>query len=243
MFSIFGKGAFYSWEWGKPVIAGIGGSIAINDVSLIDNIREHYSQFNTPSFTRTLKVTLQYYGFGFLYSPKKYWFVRETFRKMSSLGIMEGNYNPVQEGGAEDFRMKMNEGSFKRLNENIERIKEISNHSTQIATEYTRIFENTPITLPKIPTNSKAVFNRFPIFVKNKKDLLSMARQTNIELADWYNTPIHPLVGDDLRKVFYEPGECPNAEYAAETLVSLPTNEKVGKEFLNRFFAIFENAE
>ena len=82
-----------------------------------------------------------------------------------------------------------------------------------------------------VPPETTVVYSRFPIFVCNKKQLLADAYAANLELAAWFSTAVHPLAGDDLRLVNYIPGSCPRAEAAAASLVSLPVDPKVTRDF------------
>ena len=44
----FGAGSFYSYEWGKPIVVGIGGSAGVNDKDLRKKIERQYSCYNFP---------------------------------------------------------------------------------------------------------------------------------------------------------------------------------------------------
>src|SRR6266498_3212509 len=72
----FGVASFYSFEWGKPIVIGIGGSAVINDNALRDNIRQAYTSYGSPGFVRQMKIQAQYIAFRILYRPSLYWKVR-----------------------------------------------------------------------------------------------------------------------------------------------------------------------
>ena len=67
------------------------------------------------------------------------------------------------------------------------------------------------------------VMLRYPVLVHDKASVLEKSELAGIDLAGWYDSPVHPLHGDDLRKVAYSPGACPNAERTIARLVHLPT--------------------
>ena len=69
--------------------------------------------------------------------------------------------------------------------------------------------------------------------------LLEQARKAEVELADWYSTPIHPLTGKDLELVRYEAGSCPNAEKMCRQVVTLPTHMAVKEKDVERIVAVF----
>ena len=79
-----------------------------------------------------------------------------------------------------------------------------------------------------------SVLARYPLWTDSKTKLLEAAKAANVELADWYKTPIHPLAGGQLEAVNYSVGECPVAEEACKMIVSLPTNRGVSRRFISK---------
>ena len=71
--------------------------------------------------------------------------------------------------------------------------------------------------------NAKIIILRYPIFVENKNEILQIAAQKNLDIAGWYDSPVHPLKNDDLVKVNYAKGMAPDAEKYIEKLIHLPT--------------------
>jgi len=69
----FGVASFYSFEWGKPVVIGIGGSAILNDRELSDKMVETYSRYCAPGLGTVAKIQLQYYAVSLFYSLALYW--------------------------------------------------------------------------------------------------------------------------------------------------------------------------
>lgn len=67
---------------------------------------------------------------------------------------------------------------------------------------------------------------RFPILVKNRKQIIDRLKKKNIYLGKWYDQVIAPK-SIDLVKFCYTKGECPNAEDICEQIINLPTNIKL----------------
>ena len=65
---------------------------------------------------------------------------------------------------------------------------------------------------------------RYPLFVENKTLVLKKAAQKHLDIAGWYESPVHPLKKTDLLKVGYVENAAPNAEKYIKKLVHLPTN-------------------
>ena len=80
--------------------------------------------------------------------------------------------------------------------------------------------------------NSDPVFVRYPIWVPNKNELISLASLKKIEISDWYLTPVHPYTGDSLKAMGYEERSCPNAELSSKHIVSLPLTHGINEKYL-----------
>jgi dTDP-4-amino-4,6-dideoxygalactose transaminase len=233
----FGVASFYSFEWGKPIAAGLGGAIAINDPALKSKITEITSDFSVPTFTRRLKIELQYQAFSLLYRPKWFWPVRSAFRTLSRLGAAEGNFHDVDEiikGDVPDFSMKMAPSVKKRMAKKISMLEQITSHSKKITDFYGSEITSEQVIHPVLPDNSKVIFARYPMRTEYKQELLKKAMKDNVEIADWYSTPIHPIPPEQAYAVGYIFGSCPNAEKRAKEIISLPTHLRVKDSYLRK---------
>jgi dTDP-4-amino-4,6-dideoxygalactose transaminase len=237
----FGIGAFYSFEWGKPIVVGIGGSVRINDVSLREKVEKDYKNFIMPPVGNQLRLQLQYLIHSILYRPILFWPLRQLYHFLGSIGAAESNYNPVQEGNmADDFTFRMSLPLQKRLEKKLKALESISEHSCALSACYKEI-NNPSVIIPKAPTDSKNVFARFPLLVENKPEVLKKAKRKNVELAEWYATPIHPLKGKELESIYYNMGSCPESEKRAQEIVTLPCHPKVSKRFAAKAVNFFES--
>jgi dTDP-4-amino-4,6-dideoxygalactose transaminase len=237
----FGVGSFYSFEWGKPVVAGIGGKALINDMHLLKRIQSQYEKFTYPSFLKTFRIQVQYAGFKLLYRPYLYWHVRSMFHILGSIGAAESNYNPIQEQSriARDFSLKMSKAVHKRLVKKLRDLEADARHSRDVAAEYKSGINCPVVQIPLLPLDSDTVFARYPLISKDKHALLEKARKANVELADWYSTPVHPLEKNDLNKVYYNSGSCDNAETRCKQTVTLPTHQAVSRRDIYRTIKFF----
>lgn len=236
----FGVGSFYSFEWGKPIVAGIGGAAVVNDLQLRERVAAHYAEYHTPPAGNQIKLQLQYMAHRILYRPVLYWPVRWLFHTLGKLGAAESNYNPIQEGQiAEDFLFKMIPPLQARLEHKLGELEAISACSRQIVARYQQEICSDSILHPVIPAKGDAVFARYPLTVPDKATLLGAARRANVELAEWYTTPVHPLSGNELALVHYEPGSCPNAEQRCGEVVTLPTHRAVTQRDVDRTVRFF----
>ena len=231
----FGVGSFYSFEWGKPIVAGIGGAAVVNDTQLRAKVEAHYADYHLPPTGNQIKLQLQYLAHRILYRPVLYWPVRWLFHTLGALGAAESNYNPIQGGQvAEDFSMRMIPPLQQRLARKLGELDAITAHSRQTVARYRREIRSNGVSHPVVPSKGDAVFARYPLIVRDKPALLAAARRANVELAEWYTTPVHPLSGNELSLVHYEAGSCLNAEARCREVVTLPTHRTVGKRDIDR---------
>lgn len=231
----FGAATFYSFEWGKPLVAGLGGALIVNDSDLNDKIKSEYKSFVFPDFSTTFKIELQYQAFNFLYRPELYWPVKKAFHLLSRLGAIVGNFSNLDCAGLKrspEFRQKMILSAQRRLMSQLQSLEEVTKHSQAVTDFYKKEIRGPGIIHPELLEDSKAVFARYPLRVKNKVELLERAKEQNIELAEWYSTPVHPVSIDQSQLIGYAANSCPNAELRCLETVSLPTGLRVNKKFL-----------
>jgi len=221
----FGVASFYSFEWGKPVIAGIGGFLRLNDQSLGPALVKHlHAEVIEPPLFRRVQLELQYIAFRLFFRPKFYWKLRKLYHFLSKGRLITASYNPSGEESPES-KWSMSKWARLRLKTFDKKLARLKTHSSALSQVYDHI-----LGAFDLPRKADGVFaHRFPLFVKNKEELLKLASKKEIEIAGWYDSPIHPLKGSELNKVGYLEGSCPNAERASSTLISLPTHLTISK--------------
>lgn len=230
-----GVGSFYSFEWGKPIAAGIGGTLQINDPVIKERVLADYVTYRSPDLLSQAKIEIQYYVFALTYRPSLYWTVRSMFRWFESFGLAVGNYNPVGERDiAIDFCLRMMPRVKKRLKARLLNARNQLIHSLAITEQYGRRISTGGVTHPIFPEGCDVVLARYPLRVNNKKELLSKAKDARVEIADWYSTPVHDLKDRNLSLVYYETGCCPNAEIRCNEVVTLPVHKRVGQRDIDR---------
>ncbi len=231
----FGTASFFSFEWGKPVIIGIGGSAIVNDLSLREELHNQLTYYRNPRRGRQARLQLQYLAHRLLYRPWLFWPVRSLWHVLSALGAAESNYNSILKSqAAEDFSLRMGKSLQRRLNSKLARVQAITERSREIAAAYSTQIRSPFVQHPVCPPESNTVFARYPLIARNKPALLAKARECRVELSDWYSTPVHPLASRDLHLVHYQPGSCPEAEARCNQVVTLPVNSAVGRRDVER---------
>jgi len=237
----FGAAAFYSYEASKPAFVGIGGSAVANDVVLAAALDADYSRYEPPSAAVQLQLATMFLAHKAAYRPSTYWTVRSLFRSLVSAGLIRGNYNDMSEPSAPgpDFTRRMGAIQARLLHRALALLDSQTAHRRWVGEEYrTRIRARGVAHFP-VSRNVDPVFGRYPVLVGDKSAVLDGAREARVELADFYATPVHPLKGEKLRQVGYEPGSCPNAEALSARIVSLPTGPQVDRTQIQRAVDFF----
>ena len=223
----FGAASFYSFEWGKPLVAGVGGSAIANDSELERKLELGYAGFAPPPRALNLRIEAQYLGFMALFRPSLYWGTRRLSGALSKTWLIESSYHTTYgEGENVEFKYRMARSSEYRLRHSVDQIPACALHSNQIVAQYKGI-RNPLFQHMTVPNWAIPVYARYPLVTARKREVLAAAQRYRIELAAWYETPIHPLLSNEWCRVNYVPGSCPNAERAAAEVVSLPTHRKV----------------
>jgi perosamine synthetase len=233
----WGVASFYSFEWGKPIVAGMGGAIKVNDKPLLKKLELQYKNLSSPGLIVNIKNTIQILAFFILYRPSLYWLLKDLFHYFSAKGLITGNFNCLIDKNNivnnKEYSMKMPVINRLRLKYALFRTSKDMMHNKDIGALYEKSLKKYNIkNIFKVSIDPRAdvYYARFPILVKNKAKLLMNARKDRVEISGWYNSPVHPLEESELHYVGYVKNSCPNAEKICEQLVSLPVNNKVSED-------------
>ena len=232
----FGAGAFYSFEWGKPLVAGLGGAAVCHDPEMNRELVSLYSEFREVPLIRELRIALQYYAYQFGYRPSLYWVARRLNRLAIQLGLGEEGYHSLGDlEPSRDFLYRMARISRARLVHRINEIDAIAAYSDWVCANYREGIQNPEVQPhPPAASDDRIAYARFPLWVSDKRRLLADAEKAKIEITGWYETPVHPLDSSALDQVGYRAGSCPNAERAARDVVTLPVSRKCTSDSIER---------
>lgn len=220
-----GDAAFFSSQWNKPITTGLGGWAVANSPVLAKRLGRVAAGFTKPSLGETGRLALQYYAHRLLFRPKLYWPLMATYRFLSEKGMAIGSSSTEELSLDMPQRYSMTMSKFQEtlLRSHLARASSNIAHRQQLSGFYNESLERAGIEPPKPPENSLAVMVRYPLRVKDKTQVLSMAQKKSLELGDWFVSPLHPLK-HNWEKLGYVAGSCPVAEDLCRTVVTLPTH-------------------
>jgi perosamine synthetase len=227
-----GAAAFFSYEWGKPVVAGVGGAAVVNEAGLATRMREQYGSFAEPPLRRELVMSLQYLAHRAVSRTGLFWHVRGVYRGLSRAGLLVGSYGDPRENP--EYGWRMTRTVRRRLAGREAWAREQLDWRRAAADRYLAGLGGLGFPRPAAPQDSEAVLARIPVPVSAKERVLASAARHGVEMGDWYGTPVHPLADDELATVGYRPGSCPNAEWAAAHVVTLPVRGSTRMDDVDR---------
>jgi dTDP-4-amino-4,6-dideoxygalactose transaminase len=232
----FGDAAFYSYEWGKPVVIGLGGSAVVHNQSLRLTMQKLYSGFREPGRLETTVIHLQYLMHKLARRPSIFWPVRDLYRTFSERGLIIGSFRREELQGqrSSDYEKVMARSLRQRLLRKMRRAGRVSAGRRETAIRMEAELDGLDGGRLKLSRRPGTVLLRYPLLTLDKERVLTEARKRRIELAEWFSSPIHPLCREDWRKAGYIGGSCPAAERVAQAIVTVPLSGRAGSAQVGR---------
>jgi dTDP-4-amino-4,6-dideoxygalactose transaminase len=103
----------------------------------------------------------------------------------------------------------------------LKKLKEINDHRRRLTAFYLAEFANCKSQILK-SVHSALPLQKFPLFVHGAEEIRQKLKERNIHLHDGWTTCVICPPGSPLEEVNYKPGSDPQAEAAAEMILSLP---------------------
>lgn len=238
----FGEGAIYSFQWGKPYTTGQGGMVTLNSPELFNKVDMIIKKWSMPQtikdsvslevqrnlYTFFSKTSLEFY-LRSLYKSLRNKFFHNTSFKLDRDFKFDNGYIKIP--GALTSRDGLKK--IKAYTENMYKRRKTVNIIE-------RFLKQRNIPLCKCSNSAEITMTRYPLFVKNKIEVLKISAKKYLDIAGWYDSPVHPLANDDLLKVGYMKNMSPNAENYIKKLIHLPTNNSDEKRISLMLDTIFD---
>jgi dTDP-4-amino-4,6-dideoxygalactose transaminase len=231
-----GDAAFYSYEWGKPIIIGLGGMAVVHSEPLLHNMQALYDTFVDPPLKDVLTIHLQYVVHATLQRPAFFWTIREMYHALSKCGLLIGTFRREEFSGAfnEEYQCRMAPSLRARLTGKLRKAAAGILHRKWLGARYEEGLRQLSLELPQSPAGTETTYLRYPLLVRDKPRVLCEARKWRVELGDWFTSPVHPLTDHQWKSVGYEKGCCPIAERTSRRIVTLPIYEALRQADIDR---------
>lgn len=230
-----GDGAFYSFEWGKPIIVGTGGMAVVNNSKLIEPVKQLHENAIKPDWSETLKIEIQKIAHSILLWPSFFWILRDIFRLLGKLGFASETFQPMEiKGEMVHINKRLSQYHEQKLKKKLSQLEKDKVFRKKLSHLYEEKLNK--------PHQSNIVYLRYPFLTENKQEILQLARKQKIELGDWFVSPVHPLKENELLLAGYEQGSCPVAENVAERVVTLPMHRKITLKNLEKTISFLKSS-
>jgi len=231
----FGDAAFFSSQWSKPITTGLGGWAKINSPELQGSMEITQQGYKQPKLSKALLLELQFLAFSSLNHPRLYCIIQDLYRTLGKMGLAIGSSTETELSCRlpADYELGMHPIQRRRLLKLLDGLAGViarRNHNTEII-EAGLVGAGIPTVA--LPSECDPVFLRYPIKVNNKEEVLNKAKKQNIQIGDWFLSPIHPNL-ENMDLAGYKSGSCPVAENAASKVVNISTDVEMNKKDINR---------
>jgi dTDP-4-amino-4,6-dideoxygalactose transaminase len=235
----FGEGAIYSFEWGKPYSTGQGGMLTVNSKELLDKVDAQIRELALSASKRSELilecerracpvVSRSRLGSYLLYKCSKF-HGKGTFKVEDEFCLYRGY---VRLAGEMTARAGL------RQLEKWPKLKQLRQANTRMIEE--QLIGAGMAIWPK-PDEAEVTILRYPVRTSKRSRVLKLAAEENLDITGWYISPVNPLQGDELAKVGYIKGSCPQVEAMIEQLVYFPTGQTLNERSLKAMMDIICN--
>lgn len=239
----FGQGAIYSFEWGKPYSTGQGGMLTINSRQLLDEVDYQIEKLAIPAPVKTeLLLACERRVYPILGSSKLKSYLRYKCKKLRDKNLAGGSFGPGNKfrfyRGYIRFAGKMTAKAGLKQLENWPKLKQLRRKNTEMIEEH---LSKLGISVWPKPDEADVTMLRYPVPTQHKSRVIELAHKQKLDIASWYESPVHPLKGNELAKVDYRIGSCQKAEDMIKRFVYLPTGLTLTKQKLEAMVRIICN--
>lgn len=237
----FGDASFLSYEWGKPVVIGTGGSATINTQQLLETIKQIYQDSNKPSAIDVTKIRMQYVVHAICRRPALFWKIRQLYHLFVTLNIGVGAFSKSElEGKLNYFScMRMSDYHQKKLSQKLTRIDNDTVFRLGLVADYEERLDKMGVKTVSVIGGRDISYLRYPLLVRNKPYVLDQARRRSIELGNWFSSPVHPWPEKYWASALYKKGTCPVGEFVSARIITLPVYNRISKKDIDKTFEFF----
>ncbi|MGD9493073.1 MAG: DegT/DnrJ/EryC1/StrS family aminotransferase, partial [Bacteroidales bacterium] len=223
--------AFFSTQWNKPFSTGVGGYSYISNAALNAKVIEENKNRCQPSLMKKISLTFQLFIRKTLLTDYTYWTLVPLYRMLSRNNIVLGSSSGTEISSAEmphKYSMGMSNVQAKAGIKNIKRLSELLKLRKTNAEKYTHFLKEQGLNHPAEELCDNHAFLKYPLLVKDKMKVMTLAEKQKISLGDWLNSPLHPIQ-EHFETWEMNIAEFPKAAFAGQHMINLPLESNVDK--------------
>ena len=202
--------SFFSFEWGKPVVGGLGGALVVNDDKLLDIVRENYEKMIQPSTPIT--APLEFLAFTLTNFTSLRSIVKKLYSYAVKYKLIRGNFNKLELDFSE-HNLKITPFNKWVLLPKLKNRKSTNKPYNFAVNEWLLPWLIQPLIL-----GPQTVF-RVPLYFNDKTKAFNLAKNMGLDVCEWYVSPVHPSI---MKKELLQWGynnKCENAELASKQVI------------------------
>lgn len=235
-----GTASFFSFGRDKAFSSVFGGVALTNEELLGKKIRVFQKKQRNPSFFWVMQQLFHPIAFYFILPVYNFFYLGKVilvlFQRLHLLSF------PVD---SKEKQGKISPDSIKKLPNvltclalfQLKRLNEFNKKREEISKIYIKEITNKNI---DFPSKNNIPFLRFPVLINNRDEIFDKFKKKGIYLGQWYSNIIDPK-GSDLRKINYQRGSCPNAEFIAKRIINLPTYINLKDKDIKKIVKLLNN--
>lgn len=199
----------YSFENAKPITLGRGGILLTNNESNqeLNIIKSNYKSFKNQIFFTSVLHLLIAINYILFSSGPFYWPLLRVYRLLAKKNILPSNFRP-----------DLNEMTLNRMGV-------IQSFIISFLIYLIKVKNNNPRNSLSFKLSSKVSNyflkrkSKYPLFVSNKKSVISYCKKNFICVREYFNSPIQPLDDSNFDCAYYKINLCKIAEKAAKHVI------------------------
>ncbi|MBN4066179.1 DegT/DnrJ/EryC1/StrS family aminotransferase [Candidatus Amoebophilus asiaticus] len=235
--------SFFSTQWNKPFSTGLGGMAVTKNTDLANKLKLFEEEVIKPSRKEELVLKSLIYSKDVLANPALYWKIVKAYRYLSNNNIVIGSSRSEEleephmpkkfVKGFSTTQAKRGSKELKIINKNLE-------HRVKLAECYHQALKDCDLPHLYEPSYAHHTYLRYPLLVSNRNRFMEEAMRKNIEVGDWFISPIHPIK-DKFEKWDYDWGSNPVAERICQQIINLPTHQGINLKQAHRIAAFLKD--
>lgn len=238
-----GDASFFSLEYSKPITAGLGGILLINNKALLPEFKKHYQELEIMKGLNVFRLICTLGVYNLTFFKRTSFFQINGIRVLRKLNLIYRTSQKEIDGEIPvNYPTKLNPKLSCFLPYQLKNISRINTEKGSIISSYNKCFsqfEN--INCIRREDN---VLVRYPIYFKDEVSLNTIAaikndgRLKGYNFGVWFNDVVHPK--GSFRFGYHE-GDCKVGEDVSKRIINLPinVNSPLDKKIIEDIAALF----
>ena len=218
--------AFFSTQWNKPFSTGIGGFLVVNNEMILDRLKTVEKQKIKPELIEKLLLNLLLVFRKYFINKYTQSFLVNVYRFLSRYNLTVGSNRGEELNSINmpiDYYKDISRVQINKGIKSLRNIFQLNELRKKDAFQYTKYLKSKNKNHVEENVFANHIFLKYPLLVKDRDVFFELAQKSNINLGDWFLSPLHP-VRDELDQWGLIRNEYPVASSIAEKIVNLPTD-------------------